>query len=72
MTTTPTGGTPDKDPDSWLTGDEPATASQLSYLETLANDSGREVPTDVTKAEASKLIDELQDESPRLSGDDAG
>lgn len=72
MTTTPTGGTPDKDPDTWLTGDEPATASQLSYLETLANDSGRDVPTDVTKAEASKLIDELQDESPRLSGDDAG
>lgn len=71
MTTTPTGGVPDKDPDSWVTGDEPATPSQLSYLETLAHDSGQDAPSNLTKAEASKLIDELQDKSPRVSGDDA-
>ncbi len=70
MTTTP-DGVPDKDPDAWVTGDEPATPSQLSYLETLARDSGEDAPTGLTKAEASKLIDELQHKSPRVSGDDA-
>lgn len=70
MTTPPTGGTPDKDPDRWVTGDEPATAAQQSYLETLATDSGQEVPPNLSKAEASKLIDDLQDKSPRVSGND--
>ena len=55
-----------KDPDQWVTGDEPATASQRSYLETLAQDSGTDVPAELSKADASKLIDELQDRSPRL------
>ncbi|MDF3044152.1 MAG: hypothetical protein K0R30_380 [Ornithinibacter sp.] len=60
---------PAKDPDDWATGDEPATAAQLSYLRTLAHDSGREVPENVSKADASRLIDELRAESPRVSGD---
>ena len=55
-----------KDPERWVTGDEPATASQRSYLETLADDSGAEVPDRLSKADASKLIDELQERSPRL------
>ena len=59
-----------KDPSDWATGDEPATAAQLSYLTTLAHDSGRDVPQDVTKAQASQLIDELRQASPRV--DDAG
>ena len=54
-----------KDPDRWVTGDEPATASQRSYLETLATESGAELPDQLSKADASKLIDELQDRSPR-------
>ena len=57
-----------KDPDQWVTGDEPMTGAQASYLETLATESGEEVPDDLTKAEASKKIDELQEESPRLQG----
>ena len=61
-----TTGRAAKDPDAWVTGDEPATASQRSYLETLATDSGAEVPEQLSKADASKLIDELQDRSPRL------
>jgi hypothetical protein len=61
--------TPAKDPDDWATGDEPATAAQMSYLATLAHDSGREAPEGISKAEASKLIDELQAKSPRVSGD---
>jgi hypothetical protein len=55
-----------KDPSDWVTGDEPATASQLSYVQTLATDSGAEVPEDLTKADASRMIDELQDKSPRV------
>jgi hypothetical protein len=42
------------------------TAAQRSYLETLAQDTGEQVPEDLTKADASKLIDELRDRSPRL------
>ncbi|HEV8210002.1 MAG TPA: DUF3072 domain-containing protein [Vicinamibacterales bacterium] len=57
-----------KDPDDWKTGDEPMTAAQRSYLETLAQDSGETVDENLTKAEASKRIDELRNKSPRVSG----
>jgi hypothetical protein len=60
-----------KDPDEWKTGDEPMTAAQRSYLETLSRDTGEPLEEDLTKAEASKRIDELRDRSPRLSGEDA-
>jgi hypothetical protein len=67
MTNSPAGGTPAaKDPDAWTTGDEPATAAQRSYLETLATETGAEVPEELTKAEASKLIDDLRSKSPRV------
>jgi hypothetical protein len=56
-----------KDPDDWVTGDEPMTGAQASYLETLAGEAGEEVPDDLTKADASKKIDELQDRSDRLT-----
>ena len=62
----PTDSSAAKDPDRWVTGDEPATGPQRSYVETLAQDTGTEVPDELTKAEASKLIDELQDQSPRV------
>jgi hypothetical protein len=52
---------PEKDPSDWVTGDEPATGAQKSYLETLTRQSDEEVPEDLTKAEASKKIDELKD-----------
>jgi hypothetical protein len=69
MTETPTTSNPtsaaEKNPDEWVTGDEPMTGAQASYLATLAHDSGREVDETMTKAEASKLIDELQAQSPR-------
>lgn len=57
--------TPEKDPDEWTTGDEPMTGPQESYLSTLAREAGEEVPDDLTKAEASKRIDELQDQTGR-------
>jgi hypothetical protein len=50
-----------KDPDQWVTGDESMTGAQASYLKTLAQEAGEEVDENLTKAEASKKIDELQD-----------
>jgi hypothetical protein len=58
-----------KDPEDWTTGEEPATGAQLSYLQTLAREAGRDLPESLTKAQASELIDELQGQSGRLSGD---
>jgi hypothetical protein len=50
-----------KNPDDWKTGDEPMTGAQRSYLETLATQAGEDVDNgDLTKAEASKRIDELR------------
>jgi hypothetical protein len=55
----------EKDPSDWVTGDEPATGAQKSYLNTLARQAGEEVPDDLTKADASVKIDELQEETGR-------
>lgn len=54
-----------KDPDTWTTGDQPMTGAQKSYLHTLAEEAHEEVGDDLTKAEASKKIDELQAETGR-------
>ena len=54
-----------KDPDQWTTGDEPMTGAQRSYLKTLADEAGEEPSDDLTKAEASKRIDELRDKTGR-------
>jgi len=51
---------PEKDPSDWTTGDEPMTGPQKSYLQTLAQEAGEEVPEGLTKAEASERIDALQ------------
>ncbi|HEX6597210.1 MAG TPA: DUF3072 domain-containing protein [Acidimicrobiales bacterium] len=63
-TPTPTPS-PAKDPDDWVTGDEPMTGPQASYLSTLAQEAGEDVPDHLTKAEASKQIDELQERTGR-------
>ncbi|GLW94919.1 DUF3072 domain-containing protein [Actinokineospora globicatena] len=57
--------TPEKDPADWTTGDEPMTGPQESYLHTLAQEAGVEVPADLTKADASRLIDDLQQRTGR-------
>jgi hypothetical protein len=54
-----------KDPDEWKTGDEEMTGAQRSYLQTLADEAGEDVDLDLTKAEASKKIDELQQKTGR-------
>ena len=52
---------PAKDPDDWVTGDEPMTGPQKSYLQTLAREASREIDlATLSKADASRLIDELQ------------
>ena len=56
-----------KDPNEWKTGDEPMTGAQRSYLKTLSDEAKVEVDDNLTKAEASKRIDELRDRSPRLA-----
>ncbi len=60
-----TADTPDKDPEDWVTGEEPMTGPQRSYLQTLARQAGEDVPSDLNKAQASELIDRLQDKTGR-------
>ncbi len=57
-----------KDPEEWTTGDEPMTGAQSSYLKTLASKAGEEVEENLTKAEASKRIDDLQEKTGRGQG----
>jgi hypothetical protein len=55
----------EKDPEDWVTGEEPMTGPQRSYLQTLAQEAGQEIPDDLTKAKASELIDALQNKTGR-------
>jgi hypothetical protein len=54
-----------KNPDNWTTGDEPMTGAQRSYLSTLSEEAKEEFDESLTKAEASKRIDELQQKTGR-------
>ena len=54
-----------KDPSEWVTGDEPITGPQASYLDTLAREANEEIPADITKAEASEQIERLQAKTGR-------
>ncbi len=55
----------EKDPDEWVTGDEPMTGAQRSYLKTLCEEAKEEFDENLSKAEASKRIDELQEKTGR-------
>jgi len=66
---------PVKDPEEWTTGDEPMTGPQASYLSTLLQQAGKseeDLDPNLTKAEASRLIDELQKETGRGRQDGNG
>jgi hypothetical protein len=54
-----------KDPDQWVTGDEPMTGAQASYLQTLSEEAGEEFEPELSKADASKKIDALQEKTGR-------
>ena len=58
-------GNAQKDPDDWTTGDEEMTGAQASYLKTLSEQAGVEFDPSLNKADASKRIDELQEETGR-------
>ena len=59
------GSNTEKDPDEWITGDEAMTGAQRSYLKTLSDEAGEPFNENLTKAEASKRIDELQHKTGR-------
>ena len=66
---------PVKDPEEWTTGDEPMTGPQASYLTTLLQQAGKsadDLDPKLTKAQASKLIDELQAKTGRGAEDGRG
>jgi hypothetical protein len=54
-----------KDPDEWVSGDDPMTGAQASYLKTLCEQAGTPemYDDDLTKAQASKLIDEMREKA---------
>ncbi|MFL6590552.1 MAG: DUF3072 domain-containing protein [Chthoniobacterales bacterium] len=56
---------PEKDPEEWTTGDEPMTGPQRSYLQTLCREAKEDFSDSLTKAEASKRIEELQAKTGR-------
>ena len=58
-------GNMEKDPDDWVTGDEPMTGAQKSYLKTLSEEAHVDFDENLTKAEASRRIDELQQQTGR-------
>ena len=54
-----------KDSDEWVSGDDPMTGAQASYLKTLCEQAGTPEAYDdnLTKAEASKMIDEMRQQA---------
>jgi hypothetical protein len=58
-------GNMEKDPADWVTGDEPMTGAQKSYLKTLSEEAHVDFDENLTKAEASRRIDELQQQTGR-------
>ena len=63
---------PEKDPSEWSTGDEPMTGPQASYLKTLCQEAKVEFDEALTKAQASRRIDELQKLTGRGSSSKRG
>jgi len=60
-------GNTSKDPADWVTGDEPMTGAQASYLKTLCAETGAEFDPSLSKAAASERIDQLKALDPRLN-----
>jgi len=58
----------EKDPADWVTGDEPMTGAQRSYLKTLSEEAHEPFDENLTKAEASRRIEELQARTGRGGG----
>lgn len=65
MSTQDTARNAERPVEEWVTGDQPMTGPQESYLHTLAREAGEEPPGELSKADASKEIDRLQQETGR-------
>ena len=65
------GSNTEKPVEDWVTGDEPMTGAQASYLKTLCEEAGEDFDPELTKAEASQRIDALQAKTGRGGGRDA-
>jgi hypothetical protein len=52
-----------KDPDQWVSGDDPMTGAQASHLKTLCEQAGtpEAFNDNLSKADASKMIDEMRE-----------
>ena len=59
------GSNTEKPVEDWVTGDEPMTGAQASYLKTLSEEADEEFEGELTKAEASKRIDALKAKTGR-------
>lgn len=68
----PAGSNLAKDPSEWTTGNEPMTGAQRSYLKTLSDEAREPFDDNLTKAEASQRIDELQKKTGRGQGPQSG
>ncbi|HVL94820.1 MAG TPA: DUF3072 domain-containing protein [Solirubrobacteraceae bacterium] len=66
------GSNTEKDPAEWVTGDEPMTGAQRSYLQTLCQEAGEDFDENLSKADASRRIDELQARTGRGQGSGGG
>ena len=53
-------GNLEKDPSDWVSGDDPATEAQKSYIDSLAKQAGEQIPANLTKDQASEHIDRLK------------
>ena len=54
------------DPEDSVTGDEPATGPQRSFVTSLSEEADHDIDADeLTKAQASQVIDRLQEETGR-------
>jgi len=62
----------EKDPAEWVTGDEPMTGAQASYLKTLSDEAGEPFDEKLSKADASRRIDELQGKTGRGADSSSG
>jgi hypothetical protein len=56
-----------KDPSTWVTGEERMTGAQASYLKTLSQEAGEDFDQALSKADASRRIEELQAKTGRHS-----
>lgn len=61
----PVASNAEKDPSEWKTGDEPMTGAQRSYLKMLCDEVKEPFDENLTKADASRRIEELQQKTGR-------